>query len=291
MTAETEPSRLSSLAWPALALTGGIGMLGYLRSRFQHSRVFLPDRYPDGVWKPRSFGLPAEDLWFEAGDGTRLHGWWVPHKNARGTMLYCHGNTGSIAGRIGVFKYLRNLRVNLFAFDYRGYGRSAGSPSEKGLYDDVRSAFDLLVDELGQTPDEIMVFGHSLGGAVAIDCALDRPMAGLIVQSSFTHIRDAAKTMFPTLPMHLAATRQFRNIDKVGQLTMPKLFIHGQADETVPSVLGESLFEAASEPKELYLVRRAGHTDIHRYGGIAYLRKIWKFRNRCLKRARRTGPS
>ena len=283
MTTETEQSRLSSLAWPALALTGGLGMLGYLRSRLQHSRVFLPDRYPDGVWQPKSFGLPAEDLWFETGDGTRLHGWWIPHKNARGTVLYCHGNTGSIAGRIGVFKFLRNLRVNLLAFDYRGYGRSAGSPSEKGLYDDVRSAFDLLIDELGQTPAEIMVFGHSLGGAVAIDCALDRPMAGLIVQSSFTHIRDAAKSMFPTLPMHLAATRQFRSIDKVGQLSMPKLFIHGQADETVPCSLGESLFEAAADPKELCLVRNAGHTDIHRYGGIAYLRRIWKFRNRCLK--------
>ena len=291
MTAETEQSRLSSLAWPALALTGGLGVLGYLRSRFRHSRVFLPDRYPDGVWQPRSFGLPAEDLWFEVEDGIRLHSWWVPHKRARGTILYCHGNTGSIASRIGVFKYLRNLRVNLLAFDYRGYGRSAGSPSEKGLYADVRAAFDLLVDELGQSPAKILVFGHSLGGAVAIDCALDRPMAGLIVQSSFTHIRDAARNMFPTLPMHLAATRQFRSIDKVGQLTMPKLFIHGQADETVPSGLGEALFEAASDPKQLYLVRAAGHNDIHRHGGVAYLRKIWNFRNRCLKIARRTGPS
>lgn len=290
MASDSSSSRLSSLAWPTLALTGGLGVLGYLSRRFQHSRVFLPDRYPDGVWQPRSFGLPAEDRWFEAEDGVRLHGWWVPHRRARGTVLYCHGNTGSIAGRIGIFKYLRNLRVNLFAFDYRGYGRSRGAPSEKGLYIDARSAFDHLVETIGKSPDEILLFGHSLGGAVAIDCALDRPMAGLVVQSSFTHIRDAAKSMFPTVPIHLAATRQFRSIDKVGDLTMPKLFIHGSADETVPLALGESLFEAAAEPKEFYLVSGAGHTDVHRFGGVTYLRKLWRFRNRCLDRARRYGP-
>lgn len=290
MATESSSSRLSSLTWPALAVTGGLGVLGYLRGRFQHSRIFLPDRYPDGVWQPSSYGLPAEDRWFEAQDGTTLHGWWIPHKRARGTLLYCHGNTGSIAGRIGVFKYLRGLRVNLFAFDYRGYGRSSGTPSERGLYLDARSAFDFLIEDLDQNPAEVLVFGHSLGGAVAIDCALDRPMAGLIIQSSFTHIRDAAKSMFPTLPMHLAATRQFRSIDKVGELTMPKLFIHGRADETVPYSLGEELYEAAADPKEHYEVPGAGHNDVHRYGGVTYLRKVWRFRSRCLAQARRNGP-
>ena len=283
MSTESQPPRLSNLALPALALTGGLGILGYLRSRFQHSKVFMPDRYPDGVWQPRSFGLPAEDKWFSSEDGTQLHGWWIPHKRAKGTVLYCHGNAGSIASRIGIFKYLRHLRVNILAFDYRGYGRSSGTPSESGLYLDVRSAFDLLVNNLHQSPGDIIALGHSLGGAVAIDCALDRPMAGLIVQSSFTHIRDAAKSMFPTLPMHLAATRQFRSVEKVGRLRMPKLFIHGEADETVPYSLGERLFEAAVEPKEFYSIRRAGHNDVHRYGGITYLRRIWKFRNRCLR--------
>ena len=291
MNAEKNPTRLSNFAWPTLAITGGLGILGFLRRRFQHSRVFLPDRFPDGVWQPSSFGLHAEDVWFEARDGVRLHGWWVPHKRARCTVLYCHGNTGSIAGRIGVFKHLAKLRTNLLAFDYRGYGRSEGVPSEKGLYLDVRAAFDLLVDELRENPARIILFGHSLGGAVAVDCAMDRPMAGLIVQSSFTHIRDAAKSMFPTLPIHLAATRQFRSVDKVGGLSMPKLFIHGQADETVPYALGRALYEAAAEPKELYSVPRAGHTDVHRHGGMTYMRKLWVFCSRCLKRARKQGPS
>lgn len=284
--ADSRKNRWRGLAWPALALTGGVSVISYLRSRFQHSRVFLPDRYPDGVWEPGAFGLATEDVWFRSLDGVQLHGWWIPHPSARGTFLYCHGNTGSIAHRIGVFTHLRGLKVNVLAFDYRGYGRSAGSPSESGLFQDVRAAHDHLVDKLGQPPSEILLFGHSLGGAVAIDCALDRPVAGLVVQSSFTHIRDAAKAMFPTLPLHLAATRQFRSIEKVDKIAVPKLFIHGDCDETVPVELGRRLFQAASEPKELYIVRHAGHNDVHRHGGLRYMRRLSRFRNRCLKQAR-----
>ena len=282
---DTRRPRLLSLALPTLALTGGAGLLGYLRSRLQHSRVFLPDRYPDGIWEPEAFGLTAEDVWFSSRDGTRLHGWWMPHPSARGTLLYCHGNTGSIAHRIGVFRHLQRLKVNLLAFDYRGYGRSGGTPSEPGLFQDVRAAYQHLVTDLYQDPEEIILFGHSLGGAVAVDCALDCPVAGLVVQSSFTHIRDAAKAMFPTLPLHLAATRQFRSVEKVDKISVPKLFIHGDRDESVPVELGKRLFEVARDPKDLYIVRRAGHNDVHRHGGMRYLRRLSRFRNRCLKKS------
>ena len=255
--------------------------------RLHHSRIFLPDRYPNGIWNPGAYGLPAEDVWFSTEDGMRLHGWWVPHRKARGTILYCHGNTGSIAHRIGVLSKLWSLEVNLFAFDYRGYGRSTGQPTEDGLYLDVRAAHEHLIREAGCRADEILLFGHSLGGAVAIDCALDRKVAGLVAQSTFTHIRDAARAVFPTLPIHLAARRQFRSIDKVAELEIPKLFIHGESDETVPLELGKRLYESASEPKDFYLVRRGGHNDLHLYGGRWYLRRLSRFRDRSLKKARR----
>lgn len=277
------PGKMVSLLLPVLALGAGVAAARLWLDRFQHSKTFVPDRYPNGIWNPEAFGLPAEDTWFSTEDGMRLHGWWVPHPQARGTVLYCHGSTGSIAHRIGVLSKLWSLKVNLFAFDYRGYGRSTGQPTEDGLYLDVRAAHDHLMRDLGCRADEILLFGHSLGGAVAIDCALDRKVAGLIAQSTFTHIRDAARAVFPTLPIHLAARRQFRSVDKVAELRIPKLFIHGDADETVPLELGKRLYESAIEPKAFYLVRRGGHNDLHLYGGRRYLRRLSRFRDRCLR--------
>lgn len=275
--------RFRTLGFSTLALVGGLGMAEVFRSRFQRNRTFLPDRFPNGIWDPSPFGLTAQDVWFYAADDVELHGWWIRHPKAQGTVLYCHGNTGNIAQQIGIFRYLQRLKINLFAFDYRGYGRSSGRPSEKGLFRDVRAAYDHLVGPLGQDPGKIILFGHSLGGAVAIDCALDRPVAGLVVQSTFTHLRAMARAFFPQIPLHWIARNQFRSIDKVGKLTMPKLFIHGAEDGTAPVALGRELYERAAEPKEWYVVPHAGHNDIHRHGGFQYYWRLVKFRKRCLR--------
>lgn len=280
-----EGFRFSDAApWIAALLggIGGIGALGYLRGRYQHGTLYLPDRYPNGVWEPDAHGLVTEDLCFRTADGVDLHGWWIAHPKARGTILYCHGSSGSIAHRVGVFRQLGKLRVNVLAFDYRGYGRSAGVPSERGLYSDVRAAYDHLVGPLGRAAGEVLLFGHSLGGAVAIEAARDRPAAGLVVQSSFTDIRDMARALHPQLPLHWIARNEFRSIGKVAELTLPKLFIHGSEDGTVPLVVGRRLYEAAAEPKELYVVERAGHNDVHLHGGAAYVRRLKRFRKACL---------
>lgn len=283
MATDSRAAKALRYSLPSLAAMGAVGALGYLRDRVQHRHTFRPERFPNGIWQPGPFGLPADDVWFRAGDGTELHGWWVPHRRARGTLLYCHGNTGSLAQQIGVLVHLRRLQVNLFAFDYRGYGRSSGRPSEEGLYLDVRAAFARLVEELGQPAGSIILVGHSLGGAVAIDGALDLPAAGLVVQSSFTDLKQAAKAAFPSGPLPLLTKRRFTSIDKVARITLPKLFIHGRRDETVPFGLGRALFEAAAEPKELYAVPRAGHNDVHRHGGLRYLYRLSRFRIRCLR--------
>ena len=274
--------RLGRLAVPSLALVAGGSLGTYVRNRVQTAHLFNPERYPIGFWNPEAHGLDVEDIWFGAEDGTRLHGWWMPAPAAYGTVLYCHGNNGNVTSRIGVFLELRRLGVSVFAFDYRGYGRSEGAPFEEGLYRDVRAAWDHLVVERGERPASILLFGHSLGGAVAVDGALHREVAGLVVQSSFTQVRDMARTLYPGVPLHFVARNQFRSIDKVGRLAMPKLFIHGSADPTVPSSLGLLLHDRAAAPKEWYEVEGAGHSELHRHGGARYNARLERFARSCL---------
>ena len=268
---------------PGLALAGSIGAIEFARQRFQASHMFVPDVFPNGIWDPAPYGVNATDVWFESEDGVQLHGWWIPMKRARGTVLYCHGNAGNITNRIGVYRYLHRMKLNVFAFDYRGYGRSEGVPSEKGVCADARAAWDHLSQELEESPERIVLFGHSLGGAIAIDCATKRACAGLVAQSTFTNIKEMAKVRYPGVPLHLIATNRFRSLDKVRHLEIPKLFIHGTADETIPHVIGERLFENAAEPKEWYSVPHAGHNDVYRFGGFRYLWRVSRFMKACLK--------
>lgn len=281
MSAGGRAARLLGVGLPAAA---AVGLGAWARQRVEENALFVPDRYPNGVWNPRPYGLPAVDVWFESLDGTDLHGWWIPHRRARGTLLYCHGNSGSIAHQIGALRFLRRLGANLFVFDYRGYGRSGGRPSEAGLYRDVRAAWRQVVEALGQERSSVVLFGHSLGGAVAVDCALEHSPAGLIVQSSFTDMRHAARAVFPTLPLHWMARSRFRSLDKIGRIDAPKLFVHGDADGTLPVAMSERLHEAAAGPKHLYIVRGAGHNDVYRHGGRSYLRRLRRFVDSCLKR-------
>ncbi len=277
-------TRLLKRVAPGLAVAGGLGVLEMVRQRFQHAQTFVPDQYPNGIWDPSPYGVQAEDVWFSRGDGPELHGWWIPCKRARGTILYCHGNSGNITNRIGVYRYMQRLKVNVLAFDYRGYGRSEGKPSEDGLYEDARTAHDYLTDTIDEDARRIVAFGHSLGGAVAIDLACQRPLAGLIAQSTFTSAREMARVRFPTVPMHWVASNHFRSLEKITTLEgLPKLVIHGTGDETIPYELGERLFDAAAGPKEWYSVPRAGHNDVYRFGGFRYLWKVSRFVRSCLK--------
>lgn len=274
-----------SFAWPPLAVAGGLGALELIRGLYQHRQTFVPDRYPEGTWEPDALGLPVEDRWFDSEDGVRLHGWWIPRRRARCTILYCHGNSGSLGSQsASLDRFRKRLKADLFAFDYRGYGRSEGRPREKGLYLDVRAAYRHLTEELGRAPGRIVLFGHSLGGAVAIDAALDLPVAGLVVQATFTQIRDMARRIVPGMPLHWIARNRFRSLEKVGKIPLPKLFVHGEKDLSVPPELGRILFDAASEPKELLLLPRAGHNDILEKGGIRYWFRLLRFCRRSVGR-------
>ncbi len=279
---EDRTRRALKKSLPSLALAGMLAGLELARRRLQRRRLFRPESFPEGVGDPRELGLAAEDEWFSTSDGIKLHGWWMQKPEARGTLLFCHGHSGSLGHRVDLFRELLRLPLNVFAFDYRGYGRSDGAPSEQGLFRDVRAAYDHLTSCLGEVAERIVLFGQSLGGAVAIDGALHRQVAGLVVQSSFVDLRALARSSSSRLPLHWIASNHFRNLDKVRRLRVPKLFIHGTVDSTIPYAHGETLFEQAAQPKELLAVIGAGHHDVHVRGGDSYFRRLSSFVSNCL---------
>jgi len=282
----TEPTgtgtRWLGLSLAAAGVAGGLGLADLFLRRFQHHQTYGPTRFPRGSWNPHRHGVPVQNVLFPSEDGVRLHGWWLRRPEALGTVLYFHGSGGNLAEHVEALQAVSRLPVHVFAFDYRGYGRSEGAPSEVGLFRDGRAALRHLTRELEQPPQSVLLYGHSLGGAVAIDTALHHPAAGLVVQSSFTDVKGMARALFPSLPLHWVARNRFRSIDKVGRLELPKLFVHGTADAKVPPDHSRALYEAAAEPKELLLVEGAEHGDVHRRGGLSYLDRLQRFLIECV---------
>ena len=258
--------------------------------------IYFPTRYPEGLWDPKAVtvnsGCTIEDRFFTTSDGIRLHGWLCRPSHAEGmtgemVLLWFHGNAGNLSQRTDLLFRLAMTPAQVFIIDYRGYGRSEGRPSEKGLYLDGRAAWDHLVREQRIAPDRIILLGKSLGGAVAIDLATEVQPAGLIVQSSFTSVPDMASVHFPFVPKALVRTKM-DNLAKIGDVSAPKLFIHSSDDEIVPFEQGRRLYEAASEPKRFFAVEGAGHNETWVVGGHAYNAAIRDFVNYCAQRRAQT---
>lgn len=231
-----------------LLLLGGtyiaICVLAFL---FQKRLTFFPERQLEMT--PARAGLEFEDVFFEAEDGVRLHGWFVPATPERGTVLFFHGNAGNISHRVDTLRLLHDLRLSVLAFDYRGYGRSNGSISEAGTQADARAAWRYLVQERGVAPQSLLLFGRSLGAAVAIELATKVKPAGVIAESAFTSIADMATQAYPWLPVRWLLRMQFDSLEHVRNLRAPKLLIHSRDDNTVPFDMGWQLYTAAADPK------------------------------------------
>ena len=258
----------------------------------ERQMIYYPTRYPDGLWDldavTRSSGCTLEDCFFTAADGVRLHGWWCRPSHAEGVtadmvLLWFHGNAGNLSHRADLMLRLARTPVQVFIVDYRGYGRSEGRPSEQGLYRDGDAAWRYLTDERRMAPNRVVVFGDSLGGAVAVDLAARVSAAGLIVQSGFTSVPDMAARHFPFVPRFLIRTRM-DSLAKITDVREPKLFIHSPTDEVVPYELGRRLYEAAPEPKWFLEVPGATHNDTDVVGGHRYFDAIRDFVARCWER-------
>ncbi|HZE96472.1 MAG TPA: alpha/beta hydrolase [Planctomycetota bacterium] len=202
---------------------------------------------------------PGQDVELTAADGVKIHGWYLPHPQAKATILHLHGNAGNLEDRRDLVKDLQGLGVNVLAIDYRGYGRSVGSPGEKGLYADARAAYDWLLTKT--TADKIVIHGESLGGGPACELASTVACGALILQSTFTSIPDMAPRVVPIMPKFLVRTK-FDNLEKVRRIPCRKLFLHSRGDEVIPFDMGEKLFAAAAEPKESTWFTQAGHNDV-----------------------------
>jgi len=209
---------------------------------------------------PQAIGLPYEDIHFETSDKKRLHGWFIPSATGKGpTVLFCHGNGGNIGHRLEKILILHDLGLNVFIFDYRGYGTSAGSPSEAGLYRDGDAAYNYLVAKRAVAKDSIILYGESLGGGVAVDLASRVKVKALITEDAFSSTIDIAKVVYPFVPGFMIAEK-FDAVRKIKDVSCPKLIIHSVNDEIVPFYLGEKLFDAARPPKDFLEIRGSHNT-------------------------------
>jgi len=235
--------------------------------------VYHPDPWQDRDWAKIS-GLPLEDVWFPATDGTRLFGWYVESSGSPAVLLWCHGNAGNIINRLDNLRELYHLGLSVFLFDYRGYGRSQGRPSEEGLYQDALGAYAHVTGTRRIRPERIVLFGRSLGAAVAGEVASKRPVAGLILESSFPSVEALARFHYFGLPVHWLIGARFNLADKLKHVSVPILVIHGDQDEIVPIHLGRQVFEAAKDPKAFYVVPGADHNNLYLVGGRAYFQRL-----------------
>lgn len=253
----------------------GLVIAGALLLVFEKKLIYFPTRAHDAT--PAGLGLAHEEVELVAGDGVRLHGWFLPAKGSRLTVLLFHGNAGNISHRLdrALLMQLR-LKVDTFLLDYRGYGRSEGSPDEAGTYEDARAAHRWLVAR-GTSPERLVLFGESLGSAVATQLATEVASRALVLESPFTSVPEMARAVYPFLPLWPFVRTRYDTLSKVSRLRVPLLVLHGERDEVVPFAQGRRVFEAAPEPKRFYAIRGAGHNDTYVVGGDAYWQALSDF--------------
>jgi fermentation-respiration switch protein FrsA (DUF1100 family) len=236
---------------------------------FQSRLIYFPQLGGDLSTTPRAYGLEYRDVWLAVEPGVKLHGWYVPRNEPKGAALVLHGNAGSIALRIDWLRMFHELGYAAFVVDYRGYGRSTGSPDEKGTYDDARAAFDYLVARERWQPGDIVIVGESLGGAIAAELASHTAPRALVLQSAFTSVPDLAQRLYPIFPARWISRFSYDTRGFLAHVSAPVFVAHSRSDEIIPFSHGQALFAAAHGPK-FFLELRGGHNE-----GFIFTQRAW----------------
>ena len=256
--ADPKPWRnsLKLLAWPAGCYLATIALLMIFENRL----VFFP--CPASThWQSPPAQATIQDVWLQTADG-RLHAWWIPHPDARGTLVYFHGNAGNLSHCAGLALLLRqSLGESVFLIDYPGYGKSDGEATEPGCYAAGDAAHEWLIQVQKVPPERIIIFGNSLGAAIATDLASRRPHRALVLSRAFTSAPAMAQHLYPFLPARWLTRSRFDNLAKIGSCSAPIFIAHGDSDGTVPCSQGRRLFEAAPGPKRFFLMPGCDHND------------------------------
>ncbi|MFQ5993601.1 MAG: alpha/beta hydrolase [Acidiferrobacterales bacterium] len=234
---------------------------------FQGSLIYFPARTLDAT--PDQYGMRYEPVSFQAEDGVMLFGWYLPARHPRGNLLFLHGNGGNISHRVFSLQQFNRLGLNTFIFDYRGYGQSEGKPSEIGTYRDAEAAWHYLTATRGLDPDRIIVFGRSLGAAIASYLATKHLPRALIIEAAFTSVPDLAAKFYPFMPVRWLTRFSYDTAGYVARITCPVLVVHSRDDDIIPFAHGQRVFSAASQPKE-FLEIRGTHNDAFIVTGKLY---------------------
>jgi alpha-beta hydrolase superfamily lysophospholipase len=260
-------------------LIGGLTIfaLDAARRVFRSSQLFCPTREPLVSWKPEDYGIDRErvdEVWFETEDGEMLHGWYCRAERPVASALYCHGNTGNLTNTAHVMPHLMASGISVLTFDYRGFGRSTGRPSLSGIVSD-----GLCAARFHETlrPKDVpsMLYGYSLGGAVAAQVVQHHSFDGIVLQSTFTNLPDIARVTFPHLPLHLVAGDFFDTLAAVRKLKLPLLVIHGGEDEVCPLWMARKLYDSAGHPgRGIEVIDGGLHKDLYVRDAEALIRII-----------------
>jgi pimeloyl-ACP methyl ester carboxylesterase len=277
------------------------GLVVVLSPKLAEALLFRPSIGNPGP-APALAGIPGEDVWLDTTDGLRIHAWWYPASRERSgggrdggatpAVLLLHGNAGDISHRAPLARGLLKEGLSVLLLEYRGYGGSEGEPSEEGLHLDGLAGLDFLLAR-GVAPGNVVLFGRSMGGAVAARLAGARPVGSVILESAFTSLHAMAGTVYPFLPGFLLARLRgrFDTVGRMESLSAPVLVVHGTTDEIVPFEMGEKLLEAAGSRAEWYPVSGAGHNDVFQVGGREYFRTLATFiRSNAGDEPRQLGP-